>query len=136
MNVNAGAKLPLIGLNLDATAQARLDRNRVLIARLARVSELSDASEAPKGAVTLPVEGGAFCLPLADVVDVAAEKARLDKAMGKLDKEMGGIAKKLDNPKFTANAPEEVVAENRARLEAGQDERAKLDAALARLAEL
>ena len=136
LRVPAGAKLPLIELSLDGPGRARLDRNRDLIARLARVSEFEMAETAPKGAVTLPVEGGAFCLPLDGVIDVAEEKARLEKAMGKLQKEMGGLKGKLSNEKFLANAPEEVVDEQRTRLEAAEDEATKLEAALGRLAEM
>ena len=133
LGVNAGAKLPLIELGLDATAQARLDRNRALIARLARVSEFDTGQAAPKGSVTLPVAGGAFCLPLADVVDVAAEKARLEKAMAKLDRELSGLRGKLANEKFIANAPEHVVEEQRSRLDTGETEAAKFAAAMSRL---
>ena len=136
MNVPAGAKIPLIRLRLDATGQGRLQRNRNLIERLARVPAFDTADAAPKGSVTLPVEGGAFCLPLADVIDISAEKARLDKALGKLEKEMGGLKGKLGNEKFLANAPEAVVAEQRARLSTAEDEAAKLREARTRVEEL
>ena len=136
LRVPAGAKLPLVELSLDAASRGRMERNRDLIARLARVSEFETAEAAPKGAVTLPVEGGAFCLPLEGVIDVAEEKARLEKAMGKLQKEMGGLKGKLSNEKFLANAPEEVVDEQRGRLDAAKDEAEKLNAALERLAEM
>jgi len=136
LNVNAGAKLPLIELSLDQTAKERLARNRALIERLARVSEFEIASDAPKGSVTLPVEGGAFCLPLADVVDVGAEKARLEKVLGKLSKEAGGLKGKLNNEKFLANAPEDVVLDQKARLEGVETELAKINAALERLASI
>ena len=136
LNVPAGAKLPLVELSLDETGKARVERNRNLIARLARVSEFETAEAAPKGAVTLPVEGGAYCLPLEGVIDVAAEKARLEGAAKKLAKEIGGLKGKLSNEKFLERAPEEVVAEQKTRLEAAEDEAAKLDAALARLAEM
>jgi len=84
----------------------------------------------------LPVEGGAFCLPLEGVIDVTVEKARLDKAAGKLAKEVGGLKGKLSNEKFLANAPEDVVTDQKARLEAAEDEASKIAAALARLAEM
>ena len=133
LGVNAGAKLPLIQLELDVVGQGRLDRNRALIARLARVSEFDAADSAPKGSVTLPVAGGAFCLPLADVIDVAAEKARLEKGLAKLDKELGGLRGKLTNKKFTANAPDHVVEDQKSRLAAAEVEQSKLMAALSRL---
>ncbi|NNU81351.1 valine--tRNA ligase [Halovulum dunhuangense] len=134
--VPVGAKVPLIQLDLDAAGQAALARNRALIERLARVSEFQTAAAAPKGAVTLPVPGGTFCLPLADVIDLDEERARLEKALGKLQKEMGGLKAKLSNEKFVANAPEEVVDEARARLEELEADEAKLNAAGARLAAL
>ena len=135
-HVPVGAKIPLIRLELDAAGQAALERNSALIERLARVSEFQTAETAPKGAVTLPVQGGTFCLPLADVIDVDAERTRLEKAVGKLQKEMGGLKGKLNNAKFIANAPEEIVDEARARLEDLEAEAAKLDAAQKRLAEM
>ncbi|MHA3913755.1 valine--tRNA ligase [Halovulum sp. GXIMD14793] len=134
MRVPAGAKIPLIQLSLDDRGQGALDRNKALVERLARVPEFQTADSAPKGAVTLPVEGGIFCLPLADHIDVAEEKARLEKGLQKLDKEIGGLKDKLANEKFIANAPEEVVAENRNRLEAAGEEAAKMRAAVERLA--
>jgi len=134
MHVPAGAKIPVLRLSLDEAGRAAYDANAMLIERLARIASMADASVAPKGAVTIPVEGGAFCLPLGDIIDVAAEKARLEKSIGKLASELGGLEKKLANEKFTANAPEEVVAENRARLEQGGEEMAKLRAAQDRLA--
>jgi len=104
--------------------------------KLWRVSEFDTATEAPKGSVTLPVQGGAFCLPLADVVDVSAEKARLEKVLGKLSKEAGGLKGKLNNEKFLANAPEDVVLDQKARLEVAETELAKINAALERVAGL
>ncbi len=133
MRVPAGAKIPMVQLELDENGQAALARNEVLVKRLARVEEITQAAEAPKGAVTVAVEGGTFCLPLADIIDVAAEKARLDKAMLKLSKEIGGLKGKLGNEKFLARAPEAVVAENRAGLARAEEEAAKITEALKRL---
>ena len=134
MHVNAGAKIPMLRLSLDEAGRAAYARNAVLIERLARIASVADVETAPKGAITLPVEGGAFCLPLGDIIDVAAEKARLEKSIAKLGGEMGGLEKKLTNEKFIANAPEEVVAENRERLAQAADEMGKLRAALDRMA--
>ncbi|MEM9715058.1 MAG: valine--tRNA ligase [Pseudomonadota bacterium] len=133
MGVPAGAKLPLMLLEMDDVAQGAFDRNRPMIERLARLDGVSTITEVPKGAVTIPVEGGQVCLPLADVIDVDAEKARLTKSIDKLDKEIKQTAGKLNNPKFVANAPEEVVNENREGLAAAEAERAKLAEALKRV---
>ena len=135
MRVPAGAQLPLVALSLDEAGRAAWARNQALICRLARIEALSEAVTAPKGAVTIPVEGGLFALPLAGVIDIAAEKDRLGKALARLDKELGGLRGRLDNPAFVASAPEAVVEDTRENLRLREDEAAKLRAALARLGE-
>jgi len=133
MHVPAGAKIPMLQLDVDAAGLVALDRNAVLINRLARISDIQTAKSAPKGAVTVTVEGGTFCLPLSDFIDISAEKARLEKTMAKLGKEIGGLKGKLSNPKFLANAPAEVVSENQDNLAQREEEQARLQAALTRL---
>jgi valyl-tRNA synthetase len=103
---------------------------------LGRVERFETAAEAPMGAVTIAREGGTFCMPLADVIDIAAERDRLGKAIDKLDKEARGLRSKLANAAFVAKAPEEVVDEQRTRLEATDEEIAILRAAHGRLAEI
>jgi valyl-tRNA synthetase len=136
LRVPVGARVPLIALELGADQAAALERNRTLVAKLARIDRFERATEPPKGAITLSVGGATFCLPLADVIDVAAERERLKKALDKLEKEAAGIRAKLANASFLARAPEEVVDEQRARLEAAEEEIAVLRAAEARLAGL
>jgi len=136
MRVPAGAKTALVELAMREEQGAALERNRTLVARLARVERFERANAAPQGAVTLTVGGATFCLPLADVIDIAAERERLSKAVEKLDKEASGLRAKLANAAFVARAPEEVVDENRTRLAAIEAEIAILSAALARLAAL
>ena len=79
------------------------------------------------------VEGATVNLPIADLIDVKAEGARLRKKLDKLTKETGGLEKKLSNAGFLAKAPEEEVEKQRGRLEAATVEKAKLEAAVARL---
>ncbi len=133
MRVPAGAKIPMVQLELDSAGVDALARNEVLVKRLARVEAITLADQAPKGAVTVAVEGGTFCLPLADIIDVAAEKARLEKAMLKLSKEIGGLRGKLSNEKFLARAPEVVVTENRENLARVESEADKINEAIKRL---
>lgn len=133
MGVPAGAKLPLILLGLDAQSQTAFDRNAVMIQRLARIDKVSSAEKAPKGAVTIPIEGGALCLPLADVIDIDAERTRLEKAIASLEKEINTLTTKLQNTNFLAKAPEDVIFEARTRLEAAENERDKLASARKRL---
>ncbi len=136
LHVPAGAKIPMLQIDLDEAGKSVLSNNMDLILKLARITDIADCTTLPKGAVTIPAGGGTFALPLADVIDIAKEKERLEKTIGKLDKELGGLDGRLKNPKFVAGAPDDVVAETRANLAARTDERSKLQAAVERLAEL
>ncbi len=136
MRVPAGLYVPMLVTEIDAHGQAAWDRNEALIKRLARIDSLTKADELPKGTISIAAPGASFGLPLADIIDIGAEKERLEKAKGKLAKELGGLRGRLNNPKFVASAPEEVVAEAKANLAAREEEEAKLNEALARLAEI
>jgi len=136
MNVPAGAKVPLVQVQNDAAGSAALAANMAQIQQMARITEITIAVEMPKGAITVSAPHATFGLPLADIIDVAAEKARLEKNMDKLAKELGGLRGRLGNPKFAASAPPEVLAETQANLAAREEEEQKLSEALARLAEI
>ncbi len=136
MNVPAGLQIPVVLVDADDAVRTAWDRNQAMISRLARIDSLTEATEAPKGAITVALPGATVALPLADIIDVGAEKARLSKVMGKLEKEIGGLKGRLNNPKFAESAPEEVVEETRDNLAAREAEAAQLSAALDRLAEI
>jgi len=136
VNVPAGAKIPMLQQSLDAAGSKAWTNNEALIKRLARIETLTEATDLPKGAVTIAVDGGVFALPLADIIDVAAEKERLAKTLGKLEKDLGGLRGRLNNPKFMASAPEAVVAESRELMAQKEEEAAKLKAAMQRLADM
>ncbi|WP_298913384.1 valine--tRNA ligase [uncultured Roseobacter sp.] len=136
MHVPAGAYVPLVAVGMDAAARAAFEANETMIKRLARIESMSEVQSFPKGSVTLAVTGGSFGLPLSDVIDVEEEKARLQKTLDKLGKELDGLRGRLNNPKFAASAPAEVVEETRANLALREEEESKLKEALARLAEL
>ncbi|WP_101065427.1 valine--tRNA ligase [Roseovarius salinarum] len=136
VHVPAGLYVPVLVTELDAAGQAAWESNAALIKRLARIDSIERVDSLPRGCITVAVEGGSFGLPVADLIDVAEEKARLEKTLGKLEKEMGGLRGRLDNPKFLQSAPEDVVEEARENLAVKEDEAARLRAALERLAEL
>lgn len=136
MHVPAGLHVPMLVTQMDDAAKAAWVRNETLIKRLARIDSLTETDVFPKGTATLPVTGATLGLPLADIIDVDEEKARLEKSLKKLAKELGGLRGRLNNPKFAQSAPEEVVEETKANLAAREDEEAKLKEALARLSEL
>ncbi|MEP3845573.1 MAG: valine--tRNA ligase [Paracoccaceae bacterium] len=136
MHVPAGAYVPMVVTGFTDRARAAFTANEALIKRMARIETLTEVDTFPKGTVSLGLPGGTFGLPLADVIDVDAEKARLEKTLGKLAKELGGLRGRLKNPKFAESAPAEVVEETKANLAAREEEEAKLNEALARLSEL
>jgi len=134
MNVPPSAKVPLILNNSSDVTKKRMTVHTDLLMRLARLSSL-DASdgEVPKGAVQDVIDEAILVLPIADVIDVAAEISRLEKEISKLDDEINKFQNKLSNEKFVAKAPETVVATERQRLEDAKTERNKRGDALLRV---
>jgi valyl-tRNA synthetase len=135
VHVPVGLKCDLVATELSEAALQAWTRNESLIRRLARVDGFSQGP-APKGSIAIAMEGAAFAIPLAGLIDVAEEKARLTKGLEKLSKEIGSLKGRLDNPNFVKSAPEDVIIEARANLEAREDEAQKLRAAVQRLADI
>jgi valyl-tRNA synthetase len=115
LNVPAGAKpnLAIIGAN-DKT-KARLARHGDVIKRRARLEEIALADALPDGAVSLVLGEATLGLQVADLIDLAEEKARLGKEIEKLEKDIAGIDKKLANEKFVSRAPPEIIEEQHTR---------------------
>ncbi len=133
MNVPPAARAPLVLVGAGPETKARLARHRDLIVSLARLSEVKEADAAPAGSAPFSIGEATAALSIAEFIDLAAEKARLEKEIKTHRDDADRTRKKLDNPDFIARAPEEVVEENRERLAEADAARAKLEAALARL---
>ena len=133
MNVPAAAQIPLILANDSSEAKSHAEDWDETIKRLARLSEISFAPEAPEQSVQMIVRNTIAALPLQGIIDFEAEKTRLAKEIAKLNGDAGKIEAKLRNPDFVARAPEEVVEENRERREHALSRMEKLAAALAKL---
>ncbi|MCC7321922.1 MAG: valine--tRNA ligase [Rubellimicrobium sp.] len=136
MNVPAGMQVPLVMVGADDFARTAWARNEALIRRLARIDTLTEAAAAPRGALTVPARGAVFALPLAGIIDVAAEKARIGRALDKLGREIAGLAGRLGRADFVASAPAHIVEEARENLALREGEADQLRAALARLDEI
>jgi len=136
MNVPAGLYIPVLAINIDPAARAAYTANEAMIKRLARIDNLSDAAETPKGAISVNAGASSFALPLKDIIDVDKENARLSKNLLKLEKEIKGLEGRVNNPKFAQSAPAEVVEEAKTNLSERQGEAEIVRAALARLAEI
>ena len=137
LRVPPGQAIPLVLRNAGPESRRRLARHGELIVRLARLSsaEAADA-EVPEGSIQDVLDEATVVLPLAGVIDVAGEKARLEKEIAKLDGEIDKLDKKLAHQGFLAKAPAEVVEEQRQRRADTAAARAKLGEALGRLASL
>ena len=133
MGVPAGALIPLALVGAGAEAVMASSHWQETIKRMARLSAIDVASEAPAHSVQIPVRGSLAALQLQGVIDFAAEKARLQKEIGKVDDEARKIEGKLGNEDFIRRAREDVVEEQRERLAEAVSRRAKLVTALARL---
>jgi valyl-tRNA synthetase len=135
MNVPPASKTPLVAVAGDSALEQRLQRYRAAIERLARVDDIRLANTAPSGAAQIVAGGATFALPLAGIIDFAAEKTRLEKEIARIDGEIGRIDKKLANESFVARAPEEVVEAEREKRAAYAADGKRLAAALKRVRE-
>jgi len=72
-------------------------------------------------------------MPLGKLIDFEAERARLSKEMGKIDLDIEKVEKKLNNPKFVANAKPDIVEAERERLNELNAAKEKLVIAIKRL---
>ena len=136
MHVPAGLKIPLIYQEMTVGAQKTFERNSIMIMKLARISDAERINNFPKGTVSVSASGAIFGLPLADVIDIEAEKSRLVKAEEKLTKEINSMEGRLNNPKFVNSAPPEVVSETRDNVVKRKEEQSQVTKALKRLEEL
>jgi len=137
MNVPPAAQIPLFIKDASDLEKNRMASQQGLICRLARLTDCQALpGDIPKGAVQSVLDSATLVLPIADVIDIAAESARLDKDVDKQLREIERFEKKLGNRKFVSNAPAEVVANEREKLEDARQAHARLLDAKERLASL
>lgn len=133
-NVPGGTQVPLVLVKASAATRAAVEAWAPMIERLARLSAIEFADEAPGQSAQIIVRGEVAALPLAGIIDLDAERGRLNKELGKLDQDIVAVERKLGNPDFMARAPEEIVEENRERKAAAEARKLKIREALERLA--
>jgi len=136
MNVAPGAQVPLVLAGVSAKTAERAARHHDLLARLARLSDVSSADTAPKGSVQIVVRGETLALPLAGIVDVSAERTRLGKALKEAEGDIARCDGKLNNANFMARAAEDVIDEQREKRAEAAERRERIETAIGRLAEL
>ena len=130
VNVPPSAKLAYAVEGASPETQARLAANAAVIERLARILP---GEVAEGGRLQVVHSEATILIPIGDVVDLAAEKARLDKALAAAIKERDALAGRLGNPGFTEKAKPEAVEKAREDHAARNAEAERLAAALSRL---
>jgi valyl-tRNA synthetase len=133
LGIAPGAKLAAwLAVPSDVAART-IERSSAAIERLARLTPVT-IGEPPAGpAMQVIARGDVFVIPLEGIIDIAAEKARLEKALATSAKEAKSLEGRLSNPAFAEKAKPEAVEKARADLAHHQGEVERLTAALARL---
>ena len=118
MNISPAKALPIYMTKGDANDQRRLEENRQFLSKLASLESitwLDNPEDAPLCATALAGDLE-ILVPMAGLIDVDAELARLDREIDKNALEAKKLSGKLSNAKFVDNAPAEVVAKERQKL--------------------
>jgi valyl-tRNA synthetase len=128
MNLSPGQSLPAVLFSTTTSAVRAVQANQSLLIKLAKLESLSWAatkSDIPASAslITGDIE---LCIPLAGLIDVDQEVARITKRIEQLTKEIARIDGKLGNPNFANKAPAPVVAKEKEKLDAYQNELGKM----------
>jgi valyl-tRNA synthetase len=133
MNVPAGAKIPLVVTGASDATRARVRTHEDTMMRLARLDDISFAKTTPKGAALIVVGEATYALPLEGVIDMDAERKRLEKEIAKAESDKGKAESWLANESNVAKSPEHVVELNRERVAEGTEKIKRLMAALKRI---
>ena len=137
MNLPAGAKLNVYLKDANTASCKNMETFRQIICSLARLEKLESFgkdAEISKDMVQSVFKEAVILLPLKGVIDFAAEKERLQKELEGLNKNLEGYAKKLGNANFVERAPAAVVEEEKRRQAEALESKAKIEAALERIA--
>ncbi|MET4133493.1 valyl-tRNA synthetase [Porphyrobacter sp. MBR-155] len=133
LGIAPGAKLAAFLAAPSNVAARTIERSSAAIERLARLTPVT-IGEAPAGPAMQVIAGAdVFVIPLEGIIDIAAEKARLEKALAASAKEAKSLEGRLGNPAFAEKAKPEAVEKARADLAHHQGEVERLTSALARL---
>ncbi|NOX69623.1 MAG: valine--tRNA ligase [Gammaproteobacteria bacterium] len=118
MDIPPGKLLPVLLQGASATDRERAVRHALVLARVGRVESvtaLETADEAPASATAL-LGDVRLLVPMAGLIDIEAERARLQKQVGRVQTDLQKSRHKLENASFVNNAPTAVVTQERERV--------------------
>jgi valyl-tRNA synthetase len=133
MNIPPGKTIPLLwksSMEVDSRRMAALEGTLKFLTKLESIAALS--VEPPASATALVADLQIF-IPLAGLIDLDAEKARLAKELKRIEAEIGKCRGKLASDTFVANAPPAVVEQERQRLSDWQAQQSALLAQVQKL---
>lgn len=115
MNVPAAAKVRMLVKDASVITVEYLKKYDEILRRMARLESVEVSNDVPKGSIQTIVGEATLVLPIAEIIDLDKERQRLNKEIGKLAANIEKIDQKLADEKFVANAPPEIIAEQKSR---------------------
>jgi valyl-tRNA synthetase len=118
MDISPGKELPVLLQHASQSDRERASQHRLLLQRVGRVErvDLLDGDGEPPASATALLGDMRMLVPMKGLIDVAAERARLDKQLARTRAELAKATGKLANENFVNNAPEAVVTQERERV--------------------
>ena len=128
MDISPSKELPVLLKNVNDNDQRRLDENEQFLSSLAKLESITVLADDEQGPASASAVVGdlSVLIPMAGLIDKAAELARLDKAIEKLEKEAGRVRGKLGNENFVSKAPAAVIEKEQAKLADAESTLAKI----------
>jgi len=135
VNAPMSKEIQLFISTSDDAVQRDLAGNLSYLKKFTNASELKveRSMKAPEKAMSAIVTGAELFIPLADLINIDEEIARLKKELDKYTKEVERVEKKLGNPGFVGKAPAHVIEEEKAKAQDYSDKRAAVEARIAEL---
>ncbi|MBV1874106.1 MAG: valine--tRNA ligase [Gammaproteobacteria bacterium] len=138
MDISPAKKLNVLLHNGNNNDLKRLQRFESFLITLAKLESITwlPAEETPPASATQLVNKMEVLVPIAGIIDKAAESQRLNKEIDKIIKELGRLQGKLNNEKFISKAPEEIVFAEKQKLASAQAAKLKLEEQLKIISDL
>jgi valyl-tRNA synthetase len=136
-NVPPSREVPRVLVFTDDEGQQQaLKDTESYILRLAKANELETGgtdTDRPEQVATTVEDGMEIVIPIAGLIDVEAERERIQNQLETAEEDIAHFEKKLSNPQFVENAPDHIVQKDRDKLAAAKEKKSTLLAGLERL---
>ncbi|WP_336294844.1 valine--tRNA ligase [Bartonella sp. CB169] len=133
MNIPSAILAPLVIVEGEEVTRERVERYDALLKKLARIEVIHFSDKVPDVSAQMILGEAIFCLPLGQLIDLEAERARLMKGVSKIEQDIEKILVRLNNPKFIANAKPEIIEAERNKIVTLRAAQKKMSVALERL---